>query len=423
MRVFGARRTGGIAAKGPIIWGPIGDLLRLVMEPHRLPETEQGQQAGNGMPLSHRKHLPVGVIAVPIPAVTDSPKISRAKLVRRMAQTGVLPVIDRKKRLIGFLEERDWIGTTGLSMGKITGGTWAVLPKEAGIEDAIERFGATNQSFIPIVDAQGRYTGECASRSQLFRLLNGLLRPPRAGGLATPLGVYMTSGYHMAGSGWKGLVATGVMFGAVISLLDRLWMVMYSVMAAFYPAISGLDSGNYMVLQTGCVLITLFALLRLSPISGLHAAEHMTINAIENDLELTAPVVRTQPREHLRCGTNLMVLLGGIQMIAVSLFFLHDRISPLGMFLYAAIWMFMILKFWRPAGLWLQRHFTTKPPSPAQLESGLRAGRELLEKFAAKPHPMPSFGRRLWGSGLPLMFAAFLLSAGLFGYILQRLGI
>jgi hypothetical protein len=380
------------------------------------------------MALSRRKHLPVGVIAVSIPAVTDSPKNTKAKLVRQMAQTGVLPVIDRKKRLVGFLEEQDWLDLPESvlmmdSLLEMTSGEWMALPKDATIENAIERFGETEQAFIPIVDTQGRYTGECASRSQLFRLLNGLLRPPRAGGLATPLGVYMTSGYYMSGSGWKGLVATGVMFGAIMPLLDRLWMVAYSLMAAFYPIITELDLSSYMVLQTGCALITLFALLRLSPISGLHAAEHMTINAIENDLELSESVVRAQPREHLRCGTNLMVLLGGIQMIAVSLFFSYDRISPLGMLLYAVFWVFIILKFWRPAGLWLQHHFTTKPPSSAQLESGIKAGRELLEKFAAEPHPMPSIGRRLWGSGLPVMFAAFLLSAGLFGYILQRLGI
>ncbi|WP_373533343.1 DUF1385 domain-containing protein [Vampirovibrio sp.] len=284
------------------------------------------------------------------------------------------------------------------------------------------RFASCEQAMLPLVDAKGRYTGKCASLPRLIRLKSGTLRPPRVGGLATPLGVYMTSGHYMAGAGWPGLVAAGFLFGILAPFLDLLSVALFSVLVLVYPPVQILPVGEQTILQGGLLLACLLGLLRLTPLAGLHAAEHMTINAIEADLALTEPMVRTQPREHQRCGTNLVALLGGLQIAAISLFYANPRLSGLGLLLYATLWFWLVFSFWRPMGLWLQRHFTTKTPSWAQLASGIRAGHQLLERFTERPHGVPSFWRRLWGAGLLQMMTGFAAGFWLVDWLLAGLG-
>jgi len=276
--------------------------------------------------------------------------------------------------------------------------------------------------LLPIVDSKGRYVGKCASLPMLMRLKSRTLRPARVGGLATPLGVYMTSGYHSSGAGWLGLLATGFLFGALSHSLDWLSLGLFTLLIMLYPPIQLLPMPEQTILQGGLLLVCLLGLLRLTPLAGLHAAEHMTINAIERDLELTEPLVRTQSREHQRCGTNLVALLGGIQIASISLFYASGRLNGLGFLLYAALWFLGVFTFWKPLGLWLQRHFTTKVPSSPELASGIRAGKQLLERFIAHPHGTPSFWRRLWGAGLLQMMLAFLAGFWLTGQLLDMFG-
>jgi CBS domain-containing protein len=351
-------------------------------------------------------------------------------IMKKLSSAIILPVLDNKRRLLGVISAYEVLRTPAEQLNAINmqaGGlampSTPVFQATDTIEHAIARFEGTDLSLIPIVNERGVYTGQCASRTQLYLLLHGMLKPPRIGGLATPLGVYMTSGYYSSGAGWKGLVATGVLFGVLAHALDWLGLFAYSATTALFPIIAHWGEGQQMILQTGLVMVFLLALLRLSPISGLHAAEHMTINAIEHDLDLTEPLIRTQPREHIRCGTNLMVFLAGIQVLGISLYYTGREMNPLGMFLYAGFWLFLIFKFWKPAGLWLQRHFTTKNPTSAQLASGIKAGKELLDKFRRKPHPMPSFARRIWGSGLVHMAASFLITVWLLGFLLEFMGL
>ncbi len=230
----------------------------------------------------------------------------------------------------------------------------------------------------------------------------------------------MTSGNYVSGAGWKGLVATGLLFGVMAHLLDAWILVLYSALVTVFPWVRHLGEGQQLTLDTGLMLCSLMTLLRLSPISGLHAAEHMTINAIESDLPLSLSFVRGQPREHPRCGTNLMVLLAGIQLIGLFLYTSWHELNHLGQLLYATVGLIVVLKYWQPVGLWLQRNFTTKSPSDAQLESGIKAGRELLALYRARPHPFPSIWQRIWGSGMIPMAATFLGSAWLIGIVLEK---
>jgi hypothetical protein len=232
----------------------------------------------------------------------------------------------------------------------------------------------------------------------------------------------MTSGYYTSGAGWLGLWATGFLFGVLSHGLDWLALGLFTLLVMLYPPIQLLPMPEQTLLQGGLLLVCLLGLLRLTPLAGLHAAEHMTINAIERDLELTEPLVRTQSREHQRCGTNLVSLLGGIQIASISLFFASGRLNGLGVLLYAALWFWVVLTFWKPVGLWLQRYFTTKAPSSPELASGIRAGQQLLDRFIAHPHGTPSFWRRLWGAGLLQMMLAFAAGFWLMGQLLVGLG-
>lgn len=373
------------------------------------------------------ENLPVDIVAESLEALRVDAKLP--ELIRRLSLAGFVPVVDAKKRLLGFISDEEVLLSPEAQLEQLR--TRSVSPlvevspplrKTDTVARAIHFFEQSERVLIPVVDNEGRYTGRCVSRIKLYKLLHGMLKPPRIGGLATPLGVYMTSGYHSSGAGWKGLVATGMLFGALVYVLDWLSMNAFRYMATVYPSLMTWGEGQLLILQAGLSMVCLLGLLRLSPISGLHAAEHMTINAIENDLSLTESLIRTQPREHMRCGTNLMVLLGSVELFGVFLTYYWNALSLVGLILYTLSWAFLVFRFWQSAGLWIQRHFTTKNPSSAQLASGIKAGHELLEKFQAQPHAMPSMWRRLWGSGMAQMALSFMITAWLLGQLLDRIG-
>jgi hypothetical protein len=377
----------------------------------------------------HYQCLGVDVVAEAVPAVMTS--VSARDVRKLLLKLGLLVLIDSKRKPLGVITSGD-MGPLDLSEPKDTVLQYfqrhskcfqfvsVGVDQMLGAVDAL--FKAGEATLLPIVDSNGRYLGKCASLAMLMRLKSGTLRPSRVGGLATPLGVYMTSGYYTSGAGWLGLLATGFLFGVLSHSLDWLSLGLFTLLIMLYPPVQLLPMPEQTILQAGLLLVCLLGLLRLTPLAGLHAAEHMTINAIERDLELTEPLVRTQPREHQRCGTNLVALLGGLQVAFISLFFASGRLNGLGFLLYAALWFWVVFTFWKPAGLWLQRHFTTKAPSSQALASGILAGRQLLDLFIANPHGTPSFLRRLWGSGLLQMSIAFAAGFWLMGQLLASFG-
>lgn len=56
-----------------------------------------------------------------------------------------------------------------------------------------------------------------------------------------------------------------------------------------------------------CVLIIVGFIINLSPIGQYHSAEHMCANAYDKGLNLTIEHVKSQPRVHKDCGTNLVI--------------------------------------------------------------------------------------------------------------------
>jgi hypothetical protein len=159
-------------------------------------------------------------------------------------------------------------------------------------------------------------------------------------------------------------------------------------------------------------------MMRLTPLSGYHAAEHQTVWAIERGLPLTPENVARMPRAHPRCGTNLLAL-GGLIQIA----FQHLPTFDGGTIMITLLFIYLL---WRSFGEMLQNYFTTKPATPRQLQSGIAAGRALLEKYQDQPHVMAPFGARLLRSGMlysalgiiPVMFLLELMKNGLARWIL-----
>jgi uncharacterized protein YqhQ len=173
------------------------------------------------------------------------------------------------------------------------------------------------------------------------------------------------------------------------SLLNTQWARMF----ASGQLAAVLDNSNFFNLFSTVIHSVLFLLLlRATPMAGIHAAEHQTVWAIEKGLPLRPEVVAQMPRAHPRCGTNLVALAGLIAII-----FQHLPSYAPEYVIGALLFVFFA---WRSFGEALQNVFTTRPATRKQLESGIRAGREVLERYQQQPHVMGSFGSRLLNSGM-----------------------
>jgi hypothetical protein len=168
--------------------------------------------------------------------------------------------------------------------------------------------------------------------------------------------------------------------------------------------------------------VVFLILLRLSPLAGIHAAEHMVVHAIEEGEDLVVQKVRAMSRVHRRCGTNLMALLVLISAIA-ALFWryaAHNAASgPAGSSEAATYGLVVLaviaLLMWRRLGAGLQRWLTTKRPADRQLLSAIAVGEELLAKVRARPHARVGLRRRIWNTGFVQVVAGFAAVTALVG--------
>jgi uncharacterized protein YqhQ len=156
-------------------------------------------------------------------------------------------------------------------------------------------------------------------------------------------------------------------------------------------------------------MILFLLLLRLSPLTGVHASEHMVVRAIEEGEDLDLEKVRRMSRVHPRCGTNIMALLVLLvvseQLLASLGSALDDTTRTFALFLLIMV----VLVTWRRLGAGLQRWVTTRRPSERQLAAGIRVGEELLERVRRQPSAAASFRRRLWNTGFAQVLAGFFL--------------
>lgn len=278
----------------------------------------------------------------------------------------------------------------------------AALHPLLSVDALREALVAEGVDALPLTEGNGLYLG-MIGHSDLVRELLRPLALPQLGGMATPVGVYLTTGAAHAGASPWALVLTGFCFFVGQFLL----LGVLSVLTPSLPHLPLPMAWRETIELTVTALVVLagfLGLIRLSPIAGYHAAEHQVVHSLERHVPLLPERVAQQPRVHPRCGTNLMAgsfLLG-----------LGGAFSPLlGQFGFVFSGL-LALVYWRSLGEWFQAHLTTRPASRAQLEQAIAAARELLvrhEQCLESPTPL----RRLLYSGMPPLLAGFLLGAGL----------
>jgi CBS domain-containing protein len=282
----------------------------------------------------------------------------------------------------------------------------AVLrPYSTGAE-ALRTFAFTGGAPVVVLDEMERVLG-VVGPADLYPRRAVQVRPPLIGGMATPFGVYLTTGSISAGAGGLALIATGMLLFSLITGAS---------FAADYLASFVRNAGS--AAKVADILsVGLFAIgLRLIPLSGIHAAEHKVVHAIERGEELTPAIVKRMPRVHPRCGTNIAVGASLFVSLATANFI------PIREFqlLFALV---ATIALWRPLGGLVQMLVTTRPPSDRQIDMGIRAGEELLAKYARSPHVRPNFATRLWNSGLFHVIVGSFLAFGLLWLILKPFGI
>ena len=311
-----------------------------------------------------------------------------------------LPVVSGD-RLVGVLAESDLVriveaGHLPVRVGGSVLDEWSVERAMArvvtachlddSIASAWETMGSGGLKLLPVVDGSSRLAG-VIGRHDLLAALHRELRPQEVGGLATPLGIYLTTGDLRAGAGDLGLVLTG----AVLGLAHVTARALFTAFDSGWP---GLLAPTWSGLGTFAVYLTL---VRMTPLASIHAAEHQVVHVIEQGAPLTVEQVASASRIHPRCGTNLTALLLGA----------HGLLPLAAHPLWAGIATLALLWGWRPLGRGIQRHFTTRPPGRRHLEAARKVAQELLDRHAAGPSFRAPTWRRMWHAGFLQMFTGF----------------
>ncbi|MCX7993188.1 MAG: DUF1385 domain-containing protein [Fimbriimonadales bacterium] len=366
------------------------------------------------------------------PAYPDDSLLRAAEL---MAQggAGVLPIIEYGAPVGVLTESRlreaiqqgaDWLEPVAPWMDE----SFLRLPIDMPAEEAAETLAYSEQPAVG-VDPWGRYVGVITLAGLAARPIS-LPQAGLIGGMATPLGVYLTNGVVNAGAGALGLMLTGALLFALFLLAnwlviggmwwaqDRFGIPLYSYYSSPFAGQWFLFSDVMGLVLRSSIFVLFLLLMRLLPIAGTHAAEHMVVHAIERGEPLTLEVVRRMPRVHPRCGTNLVA--GIALFLGLSKVFQFGTVDGDARDFALLMALLFTLMFWRTFGGFLQWVATTKPPTDRQLLSAIRVGEELLRKARPLSGATPPFGLRLLNSGiLQILIGAWGLMAIL--YLLESL--
>ncbi len=238
--------------------------------------------------------------------------------------------------------------------------------------------------------------------------------PPRLGGMATPLGVYLHDGISSGGAGFWGLFLTGITM-SIFALAAQagahglgLTLAAHPALAAQWQKASPPGLRQWLAaISPWLPLPLVFVLLRLAPLSGTHAAEHQVVHCIERSAPLNPSCVRAMPRVHPRCGTNLFAGFSLFMLIFVSIFSAAQASGwpPLdGASLGAMLAAPVALWGWRRVGGWVQQWFATRPATDRQIAGAIFAAEQVLSRRRQRlergeePRFVPV--RRLWAMGL-----------------------
>jgi len=352
---------------------------------------------------------PVGAYARVTDTIPITASIGLAAKKLKEAGTSLLPVVDQGE-FAGVLRQTDLLTSLHVDQDPsrsiqslIRPGAWGIRPYQS-VGDAIRTLEKSSDGVLVLLGDRNEVLG-LVLPADLLSASSSLRTPHPIGGMATPLGVYLTNGDITGGASKLGLILTGALLFVLFFAANAIGVLTTGLLESAQLTTSSIDT-----IITFETLILFLIGLRSLPLAGTHAAEHMVVHAIERGEPLSKNIVRRMPRVHPRCGTNIAA--------AAALFLgvfgsglVHDQELRL---LLAAL---VTLVFWRPLGTFLQYFVTTKPPTDRQIESGIRAGKELLEKYQFAGGHQVSVVHRLWNSGLPeVILGSLLVQLALFSF-------
>lgn len=245
-------------------------------------------------------------------------------------------------------------------------------------------------------------------------------RRPRISGTALVGGLHLATGNYGTAPWWR-LILSGsmivVFLGIALAMtfaelwaLDQLRGTAFAMGLLGLPTSTGAGWEPYAAIGLQLLpMLNFLVVLRLSPLSGYHAAEHKVVAAIEAYGDINYEQVVDMPRAHPRCGTVLLFGVLPTLLIAVPLF----RVEPLAAV--AAAFLGWSLRY--RVGYFIQQFFTTKPPTPAQLRAGIEAGRKLMALWQREPDKQVSVAGAAWTRGMPQMIAGVLTGQYLLGIL------
>ncbi len=368
----------------------------------------------------------VASLARPIAPLTVNTSIPRSIETLRQSSFDKYPVVSGS-RLVLLLSEADLSGVL-LSLPPeeqerhrlmpLSSVLDAILlnkprPSTLSVDDPISQAFALfdlypEQSVVGVVDGRGTYYG-ILSRADLLAGCFRTLAPAKVGGMATPLGVYLTDGVEYGGVGNWALVLAGALMSALFTaaLLTGTWIQNFAIghhvdlyggaIRLLTPLMPQYAASFVEDIQVLVPLFFMLLLLRVIPVAGYHAAEHQVVHCIERGEPLLPDKVASMPRPHPRCGTNLVAaisLFGVCFSIFAGLWSYSSAIVP------AAI---VTLLTWRQVGTFFQQYFTTRKASPKQVASGIAAGEDLLRKYRLNTNRTAKMPLRIWRMGIVQM--------------------
>lgn len=358
------------------------------------------------MALNDRWTAPVGHFIVGVePADAGNSLTAAATMLIDYGVPGI-PVV-KDGAYCGIVFEEDLLGAASNNENLPVDQFMRTIPALNNRTPASEalRLLETNQvSTLAVVDDRGSVLG-VITVSRLLATTDRDARPKLVGGLATPVGVRLLGGGVTGGVGAVAVLGTGATMFLTYLAGDYVARII-----AFISPPEVQNAFWFSTAMSGVALFCFLIFLRLMPLSGYHAAEHMVVHAIEQGEPLELDTVARMPRVHPRCGTNIAVALGLFLGISYIPWFL-DPESRAMIGLLAAMFLF------RPLGAFVQQNFTTRPPTEKQLLAGIRAGKDLLRNYQTASRITPPVYLRIWQSGLLHAIVGSMLVAFILGLI------
>jgi len=259
---------------------------------------------------------------------------------------------------------------------------------------------------------------------------SAVMRPGRISGTALPFGLHLSNGVYGTAHSLHIMSGGAYMFFTLVIALFLTYCEAWAIeqlidlpLTAILLSIGGVVDGpaamTWDAVLSALPFVNFILILRLSQLSGYHAAEHKVVSAIERYGRLDYDQVVDMPRVHPRCGTVLLFGLIPALLLAVPLLASGSIEGYLAAVLVAVVgW-----RYRYHTGFFVQNHFTTKPPTERQLRTGIAAGEKLLGLWRADPNKQVPWLRMLWIRGVPQLLGGLFIAASVFEWVFARLHI